>query len=92
MVATSWADLIDGTLAHAIDLDEAGDPNGGTTRVWTGTYEDGTRHSFRCSDWDQAENATESGRYGWLSAMADGWSSAGSSDCVEKYHVYCFEQ
>ena len=41
-VADDWADLVDGSLDHAIDLDEYGNPVGEETRVWTNTRTDGT--------------------------------------------------
>jgi hypothetical protein len=40
-VADNWTDLTDGSLDHAIDLDENGSPVGGEARVWTNTRTDG---------------------------------------------------
>ena len=41
-VADDWADLTDGSLDHAIDRDEYGNPVGQETRVWTNTRTNGT--------------------------------------------------
>ena len=41
-VADDWADLTDGSLDHAIDVDEHGNPVGGETRVWTNTRTNAT--------------------------------------------------
>lgn len=41
-VADDWADLTDGSLDHAIDVDENGNPVGEETRVWTNTRTNGT--------------------------------------------------
>ena len=40
-VADDWADLTDGSLDHAIDRDEHGNPVGQEARVWTNTTTDG---------------------------------------------------
>jgi hypothetical protein len=44
-VADNWADLTDGTLDHAIDHDENGNPFAGIDRVWTNTTSSGTARS-----------------------------------------------
>lgn len=40
-VAADWADLTDGSLAHAINTDENGNPVGSELRVWTNTTSSG---------------------------------------------------
>jgi len=42
MVALSWADLVDGTILAAIEVDEQGNHPGQGTQIWTGTGADGT--------------------------------------------------
>jgi hypothetical protein len=76
VVAQNKADLMDGTLAHAIDKTESGGspPEAGTcTRgVWTNTRSDGTAVSTEntktCSSWNYA--------YPELSAQTGAWDRA----------------
>lgn len=49
-VADTWADLTDGTLDHAIDLDETGAVVA-VSEVWTGTHTDGTKTGADCTSW-----------------------------------------
>ena len=50
-VADNWGDLTDGSLDHAIDLDEYGNGVGEETRVWTNTRTNATAwdNSTQCA-------------------------------------------
>jgi len=55
LVANDWNDLIDGTLAHAIDLHETGArAMPATPDVWTGTTRTGRTTSTDCTGWSSA--------------------------------------
>ena len=75
-VANNWADLTDGTLAHAIDLTEQGTPVGFEARVWTNTTTSG--HA-----WDNGRqcaagiSSDEHGVWTWTCG-APGWTAG---DC-----------
>jgi len=75
-VADDWADLTDGTLDHAIDLDENGSAVGNETRVWTNTRTDGRAwdNSTQCA---QGPNVDVSGIWTW-SCGAPSWTAG---DC-----------
>src|SRR5262249_29854278 len=89
VVAVSWADLTDGTLAHAIDLSEMMDVISG--EVWTGSTSAGAPTSDTCVDWT-SKDMTFYGEEG-LSGKTDiGWTLAYQQFCNRNAHLYCFEQ
>ena len=68
LVAESWADLIDGTLQHAIDLNEygeltAGPPscNNAYTGVWTGVTAKGEYTQWNCGNWTDSGSSSPEG-------------------------------
>jgi hypothetical protein len=75
-VADNWADLTDGSLDHAIDLDEHGSPVGSETRVWTNTRADGRAwdNSTQCA---QGPSIDIPGLWTW-SCGAPSWTAG---DC-----------
>ena len=76
-VADNWADLTDGSLDHAIDLTEQGNPVGSEARVWTNTTTGGQA-------WDNARqcaagiSSDEAGGMWTWSCGAPGWTAG---DC-----------
>jgi len=98
LVADSKADLLDGSLDHAIDHDEYGAaitvPPSATNLVWSATNTDGT------ADWQTCTNWTGGGTY--LGASFDttsgAWTLGGAIlDCSTidtngGAHLYCFQQ
>ncbi|HYC56140.1 MAG TPA: DUF1554 domain-containing protein [Candidatus Binatia bacterium] len=53
---------------------------------WTGTNNDGTANSSRCSEWTTTE------AFGVIGDNTPAfWSAAGSLDCVGAYRLICFE-
>ncbi len=100
-VADNWADLIDGTLLHAIDEDELG----GTALdvdVWTGTSPDGTVSMAQspqggtitnCADWTTITSDVDFAAVGRSSSPDLGWTEGPMpSSCLQSAHLYCFEQ
>ena len=90
-VAASWTDLVDGTLAHAIDLDENG-ANVGDREVWTGTYTNGNTYYPHCSGWSDGTTAAD-GWVGLASRTDSSWSQIYPQHCERTNpSLYCFEQ
>jgi len=108
LVATSWADLIDGELANPINLNEYGN-NVGNVKVWTQTFPNGTYDNgnctAQCANW--TSNSTSSyARWGNSGASNGAWSSTGDgsgngacgsgtwecNQCNCSNRLYCFEQ
>ena len=59
-VVTNWADLIDGTILHPIEVDvQGGHPGlGSVLTVWTGTKIDGTaKLTGNCQDWSSVASS-----------------------------------
>ncbi len=98
MVASSWADRVDNTILHPIEVDEqGGHPQRLTTtpiEVWTATNADGTADlSENCLAW--TTDTTEQGRIGFnRGATNSSWTQSGeTAGCAEQgHHLYCFEQ
>ena len=94
-VATSWADLTDGTLATAITLAE----NGATfddlgLRAWTNTRANGTSGGVlneNCAGWTTGANGSD-GDEGQVAATSDNWTDFASGTCNNLFHLYCFQQ
>jgi hypothetical protein len=93
LVANDWNDLIDGTLAHAIDLHETGArATPATPDVWTGTTRTGRTTSSDCSGWGSA-SAQLAGGVGLLTSTSTTWTAISSDSCDRgDVHLYCLEQ
>jgi hypothetical protein len=88
-VADDKADLTDGSLNAAINLNEFGETQPGF--VWTGTEENGTNTGNNCDDW--TDNSSESvGDRGVTDARDGDWTKllAEPAQCSERYRLYCF--
>jgi hypothetical protein len=102
-VADDWSDLADGSLAHAVALDENGkapDPAAGCTdEVWTNVNADGSPaigdgYEFVCQNWTIALYA-RSALTGDASAVDAAWTDGGAfamRNCNLLARLYCFEQ
>ena len=87
VVATTKAQLVSGTLAHAIDHDEKGERRRRRPRV------DGNRHrpaSTRRTTATSGRNGAN-GRVGDGSSTTGTWTSAGVDGCGQLRRLYCFE-
>lgn len=95
VVASSWSDLTDGTLAAPITLAETGatfdDPG---FRAWTNTLVTGAAggaFNENCEGWTSAINGPH-GDEGQVTATSDNWTEFGSGTCNNLFHLYCFQQ
>lgn len=89
IVATSTADLLDGTLASAVTVDERGMSYAGNVYVWTGTNPDGTKATDDCNDWTSNDTAD----VGLATSTAGEWTKKQLSGCQAVYaRLYCFEK
>jgi len=98
-VVANWNDLVDGTLAHAIDLDENGNPadSDPDEAVWTATTSAGGHSGWGnplddCDGWTIGTSDGE-GMIG-LYFQTDGrWTNVGGVQTCEKRNlIYCFQQ
>lgn len=90
LIANSWADLTDGTIAHAIDRTELNTLYTGA--VWTSTAPDGTFvGSVSCNGWT-ALGSNVTGLNGSATATTGPWTQAGGTFCNNAFPLYCFQQ
>ena len=91
-VAASKADLTDGTLESAIDVDQFGNriiPTEGGGHVWTGTKIDGNAGQH-CGNWKPSDALD--GTVGRLSQSDAGWTDLGDAfECRGNARLYCFQ-
>jgi hypothetical protein len=91
-VADDKEDLTDGTLLHAINLDENFEIVSGP-EVWTGTNTDGTKSGVGdyCGTWgnDDSLKRAQNGIVGFTNAT---WTNdpTGEKPCDEEKRLYCF--
>ncbi len=86
VVAENKADLLDGSLQSAINLDEQGSPSSAT--VWTGTLADGSSSPDTCTDWSGAGSAIS----GSAASSAAQWTDSAVVGCGGSARLYCFEK
>jgi len=89
VVANSLADLTDGTLSAAIDMDEdMASAAGGN--VWTGTLATGLAATDHCSGWTDGA-ATSRAIIGDTDSTTGGWTELLSDNpCDFQRRLYCF--
>ena len=90
-VASGWTDLTDGSISHAIDMDENGNVVD-SSAVWSNTKVNGAaKGSNHCSGW--TSNALEvDGAYGGTSSASMGWTDSGkTTTCSSSARLYCFQ-
>ena len=95
-VANNWSDLVDGTLAHPIDIDETGASRvvAGGTQVWTGTdIAGGAFWGLSCSVWTNATSSGDQAFAGINNTTDLNWTMNQVLTCDQKsLHLYCLEQ
>jgi len=100
LVANDWDDLVDGEVAHPIDITELNTAPLGTYYVWTGTNPDGATFfplfppSSLCMDWTVHWWDT---LVGSASNADEHWTAYGrwltdETMCGKQYHLYCLQQ
>jgi cysteine-rich repeat protein len=89
-IAVGWVDLVDGTLAHAIDIDETGVSMISST-VWTNTAISGVAQgSVDCDGWTTGDGLTKG--FVGLSSQIDGlWTAHEDNNCGNSARLYCFQ-
>jgi hypothetical protein len=86
LIATSAADLWDGSIAHAIGYDESGSPVPAGTKVWTGTTPHGLIGIGTADNWT---NPNAFGEYGDpLSIQLDLWINSGGQQANNPALLY----
>ncbi|MEK6839724.1 MAG: hypothetical protein AABX72_02180, partial [Nanoarchaeota archaeon] len=91
-IAQNKADLIDGTIAHAIDRNEYNQVVSNVTRVWTGTRYNGLATGNDCGAWNTSSNST-AGTIGFFTVVNQGWTAQSSPfSCSGTARLYCFER
>lgn len=85
-VATSFADLTDGSLAAPIDLDESGKKV--TGEAWSGANGSGG-DSNDCDAWTRSGNQGSAGAIGVTTAA---WLGPNPRGCKNLFHLYCVEE
>jgi hypothetical protein len=92
IIATSFADLVDGMLRAPISVTERGTVSDATA-VWTGTDTSGTAiGDLFCDNWTEAspEFNTMVGR---ADSTGSAWTAALFESCLTfSAHLYCFQQ
>lgn len=92
VLATSWTDLTDGTLADAIYLDE----NGAETldAVWTNVWEDGSAGGSLVDETCDGFTSASDANFSILgfSLETSTWSADDYGLCDQLASLYCFEQ
>lgn len=94
-VASSWNDLVDGTLENKIIIDESGNalPNV-FTHMWTNTTIYGTQdnNTFSCTDWTSSSSSVY-GVLGYEDTTNTDWTHKSTANgCNTSHRLYCVEQ
>ena len=93
LVANNFTDLVDGSLAHAIDMTEK--KTTVSAEVWTGTDKSGKNAPNTCNSWT-SQSTTYWGNTGRTTDAGAKWThdSGGVSaqKCDQALRIYCFEQ
>jgi len=93
LVALDKADLLDGSILHAIDMDESGLVAASSLEVWTGANADGSPSGQDCSNWTVATDFSPGGAAGTTGSTGGAWAYwMGSFWCSDRKSVYCFQQ
>ena len=86
LIASSRADLTDGSIAAPIDRNELGALT--VANVWTGTFSNGVGTAVNCSNWTNGFNP---GLTGETTETGNRWTSAIDLNCTGRWRLYCFE-
>ena len=89
-IANNWNDLIDGTLAHPINVLDDGTVAATALQVWTGTMTNGDV-STSCNGWT-TNSPTVTGNIGRTNLADNGWTFFQDQFCNFSLRLYCFEQ
>jgi hypothetical protein len=87
-VATSYADLTDGSIAATITMFADGTTTGSNPNVWTGVTPSGTAESDHCAGWTISTGFGNRG----MASDPNAWTGPALQGCGNVFHFYCFEQ
>lgn len=93
-VANDFDDLIDGTIAHGIDVYETGVtiPAPQIDEVWTGTTSLGRSSGSNCMNWTNSTAQLPHASVGLSNETGFRWTQAYVQFCDRAVRLYCFEQ
>ena len=92
IVANDWADLTDGSLRAAINIDELGAPQL-AYEAWTGTTSSGTLQSAACANWSSAAFAARPFAAVGSASTGGSWTNVFLQTCERtNVRLLCFEQ
>jgi hypothetical protein len=92
-IADNWDDLIDGTLASPISVDETGTELPPNSEVWTGSNFRGQKTLSTCNDWTTNVAGATYGTVGLSAAVDATWTDVYLQFCNRtNVRLYCFEQ
>lgn len=94
LIASSWSDLTDGAINHAINITEDGQVQGGEL-VWSSTETNGAafaRGFYSCQDWTVNAVGLD-GHVAYNNYVDGGWTDPSTANGCEKLdqRLYCFE-
>lgn len=98
VIANNWNDLVDGSIAAPINVDENGNAVAGSD-VWTGTLSDGgvrdagadCSSNVAGSSWED-ETQFNAGGYGRTDQTDGRWTNTSQKQCLNTARLYCFQQ
>ena len=93
VIATSWIDLTDDTLANPINRFADGTETG-SLGYWTNTATDGTIYdtSATCSSWMSNVTGFPGAISGVTEWMDSKWTEGTGGECNQPQHLLCFQQ
>jgi hypothetical protein len=91
LVASSTADLADGTLDAPIGVTESASALAPGEQAWTGTFGSGLSSADHCEGFTSAASL-DTGNTGGVDETGDGdWSMIDARACDEQHHLYCMQ-
>ena len=88
LIATDQADLWDGSIHNPVAYDEHGNLITGSTKVWTGSFQNGSAYSgYTCGNWNIANNSS-SGSLGDATKSNGVWLYASTEACSLTARLY----
>ena len=91
-VASSWADLTDGTLAVSLDTDATGTAVVALPlNTWTATQSSGLGLAMHCNEWT-SNDPGDSAATGKADLTTSGWSQFSTKTCNQLARLICVEQ
>jgi hypothetical protein len=91
VIANNWDDLVDGTLAAAINRDEFN--NAQTGEAWSNADSAGVSvGTVHCTNWTTSSGGSNRGRTGSSASTTATWANTNNPTCSNALRLYCFQQ